>query len=290
VYSSDLERELAQAKERQADSTAEVGKILDALPVAVYTTDSDGIVTYANKAAAELSGRQPKIGLDRWCVTWRLYTPEGVPLPLEDCPMAMALKAAHAVRSVEVLVERPDGALVPVLPFPTPITNRAGKVTGAVNVLIDLSERKLAEADQAGLVKELNHRVKNNMQMLLSLLSSAARESETNEARNVLYDAERRVAVIGAAQQVLYGGDNSGTTYGADGLIRAVLAIARARTSQPLAVRVAESGVFLSNDTAVPVALMLNELLANAVRHGASAGQAPTMAIAIERRADELVK
>src|SRR6185295_15640330 len=197
--------------------------------------------------------------------------------------MAVALKEGHPVRGVEVLVERPDGVLVPVLPHPTPITDRSGRLIGAVNVLIDLSEQKRAEADQAGLVRELNHRVKNNMQMLLSLLSAAARESTTAEARQVLEDAERRVAVIGAAQQVLYGGENSGTSYGADDLVRAVIAIARVRRRKPIAIDVAKSGVRLSNDTAVPVALMLNELLANAVKHGTSGGGSPIIHIALER-------
>jgi PAS domain S-box-containing protein len=258
-------------------------QILDALPVAVYTTDAAGILTYYNRAAAELVGRQPRVGTDRWSLTWRLYTPDGTPLPLEDSPMAVALKENRAVRNVEVLVERPNGSLVPVMPYPTPITDRDGQVIGGINALIDVTERKRAEAGQLGLLRELNHRVKNNMQMLLSLLSSAARESDTPETRTVLTDAGRRVAVIGAAQQVLYGGDGTGTTFKADALLRAVAAIAAQGPAGTGFVAVKDTDIVLTNDAAVPLALMLNELVSNAARYARSDGRPGSVTVSLTR-------
>jgi PAS domain-containing protein len=67
-------------------------RLLDALPAAVYTTDATGLVTYYNRAAAELAGREPQLGQDQWCITWRLCRPDGTPLPHDQCPMAVALK------------------------------------------------------------------------------------------------------------------------------------------------------------------------------------------------------
>jgi PAS domain-containing protein len=55
--------------------------LLQALPVAVYTTDAKGRITFFNDAAAELWGRKPEIGTEEWCGTWRLYWPDGRPLP-----------------------------------------------------------------------------------------------------------------------------------------------------------------------------------------------------------------
>ena len=52
-------------------------ELLDALPAAIYTTDAAGRITYYNAAAVQLAGRTPKIGSDEWCVTWRLYRPDG---------------------------------------------------------------------------------------------------------------------------------------------------------------------------------------------------------------------
>jgi len=120
-------------------------ELLDVLPAAIYTTDAAGRLTYYNSAAVQLAGRRPKIGSDEWCVTWRLYRPDGTPLPHDQCPMAVALKTGRPVRGVEAVAERPDGTLVPFMPYPTPLHDAAGNVVGAVNMLVDLTDRSCAE-------------------------------------------------------------------------------------------------------------------------------------------------
>jgi PAS domain S-box-containing protein len=125
--------------------------MLEALPVAIYITDSAGRLTFYNEAAVEFSGRRPKLGMDRWCVTWRLYKVDGTPLPHEECPMAIALKEDRPIRGVEMIAERPDGTRVPIMPFPTPLHNEAGELIGAINLLVDLTEVYQAEADRARL-------------------------------------------------------------------------------------------------------------------------------------------
>jgi PAS domain-containing protein len=72
--------------------------LLEALPVAIYTTDAAGRVTFYNKTTAELAGREPVLGSDEWCVTWRLYNTDGSRLPHDQCPMAVALKENRPVR------------------------------------------------------------------------------------------------------------------------------------------------------------------------------------------------
>src|SRR6476646_4166385 len=111
--------------------------MLEALPVAIYTTDAAGKITYYNQAAADLAGRRPELASDEWCVTWRLYWPDGTPMAHDQCPMAMALKEDRTVRGMEAIAERPDGTRVPFIPFPTPIHDATGKLVGAVNMLVD---------------------------------------------------------------------------------------------------------------------------------------------------------
>lgn len=123
--------------------------LLDALPAAVYTTDADGNITFYNQAAADLWGRRPELGTAQWCGSWRLYWPDGRPLPHDECPMAVALKEGRPVRGVEAVAERPDGSRVPFLPFPTPLKDASGRITGAVNLLVDLTERKVAGIESA---------------------------------------------------------------------------------------------------------------------------------------------
>ena len=119
--------------------------LLQALPAAVYTTDAEGRITYYNEAAATLWGCRPKLGSDEWCGSWRLFWPDGTPLPHDQCPMAVAVKEKRPVRGAEAVAERPDGTRVPFIPFPTPLYDASGAFIGAVNMLLDITERKQAE-------------------------------------------------------------------------------------------------------------------------------------------------
>ncbi|MGO6855390.1 sensor histidine kinase [Rhizobium beringeri] len=259
--------EIFRARHQLARKDEEMRQILDALPAAVYTTDAQGKITYFNRAAAELAGRDPIIGEDEWCVTYRLFTSDGQPLPHNECPMAIALKENRPVRGVEAMAQRPDGSMFPFLPFPTPIRNGDGGLVGAVNMLVDISDRKLAESNQRVFLDELNHRVKNNMTMLYALIRSAERESHSTEARAVLGDAAQRVGAMAAAQQVLYT-EHDRTGVDARDFVRAVCDSARQAFSKDVTLHIDVDARYLRNDVTMPLALILNELLTNAAKHG----------------------
>jgi PAS domain S-box-containing protein len=118
--------------------------LVAALDVAVYTTDAEGRVTQYNDAAVNLWGRRPEIGKDLWCGSWRLYWPDGRPMSHDECPMAITLKENRPVRGAEAIAERPDGTRIAFAPYPTPLRDSAGKLVGAVNVMIDITSQKKA--------------------------------------------------------------------------------------------------------------------------------------------------
>ncbi|MDH6273757.1 PAS domain S-box-containing protein [Rhizobium leguminosarum] len=280
--------EIFRVRRQLARKDEEMRQILDALPAAVYTTDAQGKITYFNRAAAELAGRDPIIGEDEWCVTYRLFTSDGQPLPHHECPMAIALKENRPVRGVEAMAQRPDGSMFPFLPFPTPIRNADGDLVGAVNMLVDISDRKLAESNQRVFLDELNHRVKNNMTMLYALIRSAERESHSTEARAVLGDAAQRVGAMAAAQQVLYT-EHDRTGVDARDFVRAVCDSARQVFSKDVTLHIDVDARYLRNDITMPLALILNELLTNAAKHGCDDSGRCEIWISLMRSDDEYV-
>ena len=122
---------------------------IEALPAAVYMTDAEGHLTFYNEAAAALWGCRPELGDTKFCGSWKLFWPDGTPLPHDQCPMAMALHQRRPIRGMEAVAERPDGTRIPFIPYPTPLFDESGQLTGAVNMLVDISERKRAEVDLA---------------------------------------------------------------------------------------------------------------------------------------------
>ena len=120
-------------------------RIVEALPAALYTTDVEGRITYFNEAAATLWGRRPRIGEDWWCGSWQLFWPDGTPMAHDECPMAQTLKTGKPVRGAEAVAKRPDGSTYPFIPYPTPLFDADGTLIGALNLLVDISDRKRDE-------------------------------------------------------------------------------------------------------------------------------------------------
>ena len=134
---------------------------LDELPAPIYVTDQEGVVIHFNPACVDFAGRTPVPGQDRWCVTWKLYTDDGQFLPHDRCPMAEAIVQKRAVRGLTAIAERPDGTRVHFMPYPTPLFDEGGSLRGAVNVLIDITDRRQAAAlrNQAARCERLSREV-----------------------------------------------------------------------------------------------------------------------------------
>jgi two-component sensor histidine kinase len=130
---------------------------------------------------------------------------------------------------------------------------------GASAEIIELREQ---------LLDELNHRLKNNLQVLYGLLKVAWRKADNAEAREVLSDTCRRVGAMGSAQQVFYSARSS-TDVSGQKFLEAVCANARAFFSKDVSIKYGATAGFLPKETAVPLALILNELLTNAAKYGA---------------------
>lgn len=143
VTASRHAEEQAQERERRLQ------EVLLEVPVAVYMTDADGVLTFCNRAAIEMAGREPRIGHDKWCVFGRLFSIEGAPLPLEQSTAATALREKRFVDSVEFIGERPDGSRVRAIAYPMPLFKENGRLVGLVNMMVDISERHRAEVESA---------------------------------------------------------------------------------------------------------------------------------------------
>lgn len=260
---ADLERILAQHAVRATDDPDSHEKqfrdLLQALPAAIYTTDAGGRITFFNRACIEFAGRTPKIG-EMWCVTWKLYSPDGVPLAHEDCPMAIALKENRPVRNVEAIAERPDGSRICFMPYPTPLRDETGKLIGAVNMLVDITTRKQAEERMMLLTQEVDHRSNN----LLAVIQAMLRLTKADTAEEFQAAFQGRLSALANVQRLFSVSRWTGAS------IKTIIEEELRPYGSADARRVSISGsdIRLPATLAQAIAVSVHELATNAAKYG----------------------
>lgn len=257
-----LEEELRRSKDALAESDRRLRELLEALPAAIYTTAPDGRITFYNRASIELAGRTPELGVSQWCISWRLYKPDGTPLPHEECPMALALREQRAIPNAEICIERPDGKRIPALAYPMPMQTADGKMLGAINMIVDITERKKAEARQRVLIDELNHRVKNTLATVQSIAFHTARYAPTLDVFVEKFEA--RLRALARAHDLLTQRHWEGASL--DEIVAEVLAPYREVDSRR--VRVTGAPLRVPPRIALALTMALHELATNAAKYG----------------------
>ncbi len=118
------------------------------LAAPIYTCNTEGYITFYNKAAADLWGREPEHGKEMWCGALKAYGVDGItPIQPGDCPMARALQEGQSVHGVEMIIERPDGKRRNIISYPDPITDAEGNIVGGINLLMDITGLKKKEKE-----------------------------------------------------------------------------------------------------------------------------------------------
>lgn len=254
-----------EMEQKIRDGERQMRDLLAALPAAVYTTDTRGRITYFNEAAALLAGRRPTLGVDEWCVSWKLYHSDGSPLPHDQCPMAICLLEGRPVRNQQAILERPDGTRVPFAPYPTPLRDGDGNLIGAINMLVDIAEQKKADERQKTLIAELNHRVKNSLATVQSLTRRTARNAI--DVREFADNLEARVIALARAHDLLSKSYWDGISFGT--LLHEI--VSPFVETEGRLILDGES-ISVRPQAALSLTMALNELATNAAKYGALHG------------------
>jgi PAS domain S-box-containing protein len=121
--------------------------LFDLVPVAVYTTDAAGVIQEFNRRAEDLWGRAPEKNGEKFCGSFRIFHPDGRPMPHDQCPMARVLRGDELEPGdLELLVEQENGTRRNVAVAPRTLKDERGNIVGAINCMHDVTQRREAEA------------------------------------------------------------------------------------------------------------------------------------------------
>jgi PAS domain S-box-containing protein len=238
--------------------------IVGAMSNVLFLVQEDGIITRANPAALHML---------------QCDEPDVIGQPLrtlfeekEWAPIQKRLdnhKGSVFVNNEETAFKTKKGEIIPVLLSISAIDDKDGNNLGMVCVGSDLTDRKKAEESHKKdvLLKEIHHRVKNNMQIISSLLSLQSRYTTDKMHVEMIKESQNRIRSIGLIHEKLYQSRDLETIDFHEYISDIVLELERAYSTPDISVTIDVDNVSLSGDAAVPCGLIVNELVSNCFKH-----------------------
>ncbi|MCX6559398.1 MAG: response regulator [Candidatus Aminicenantes bacterium] len=296
-----LEQETAQrkhAEEALRQSERQYRLITENTVDVITVLDMNLRITYVNSSIVRLRGYTPEEALAQ--TLDQVMTPESKALVSGILIEEMELEAKEGAeptrsRNVELEEYRKNGTTVWTEVSLSFIRDEDLRPTGILTVSRDISERRRAEAkiqaslkEKEALLREIHHRVKNNMQIISSLVNLSARNINDPACVEALRQIRRRVRAIAAVHDSLYRSPDLAQIDIGNYLRDMVIHYAQAYAVDSARITITPEleTIGLPIETAVPVGLIAGELIGNAMRHAFADGRRGRLNIGLRRLPD----
>jgi PAS domain S-box-containing protein len=147
--SGNNKRSLESQTADNTSSSAQFKSALEDSPIAVYTCDKAGQLTYYNAAAVKLWGLSPKLNETGWFDSWKIYYTTGENMPMGETPMARALNDERLIEGEEITVETANHVFRRILVYSKPLYDSNNNHIGTNNSFVDISNKIFVESKQA---------------------------------------------------------------------------------------------------------------------------------------------
>lgn len=255
---------------RQSEERLRV--IVENAPIGIVVTSLDGQLQQVNAAMCQTLGYTATelLSMSIADITY----PDDLPTT-EKLVRALVASEIPACE-IEKRYLRKDGSLITAILQCATIRDGQGNVVALIGQMLDISERKESEAkivnslrEKEVLLKEIHHRVKNNLQVISSLLDLQASYVSDAQVHNMLQDSRGRVRSMALVHEQLYQAVDLAQIDFADYVDRLTSYLFRSYGQQAgrVDLQLEVAPLLLSVETAVPLGLIINELVSNAFKH-----------------------
>jgi PAS domain S-box-containing protein len=262
--------------------------IVESSDDAIISKDLNGIITSWNRGAERVFGYAAVEAIGRSILL--IVPPERNG---EEAVILAKIRSGEPVDHIETVRRRKDGSSIDISLTISPIRDRHGTIVGASKIARDISPRIREERTRAALqekevlLKEIHHRVKNNLQVTSSLLKLQSEYIDDPAARAMFVESQNRIRSMALVHEKLYRSDNLSSIDFVEYAESLAVLLNRSFGAAERGIMVTVSGETLRFpiDVAVPSGLILNELIWNAVRHGFPPGRSGRVEVRIRHKA-----
>jgi two-component sensor histidine kinase/PAS domain-containing protein len=272
--------ERKRAEEALEKGRAELDAALASMTDAVFISDATGQFINFNDAFASFHKFRDKAECAKKLSDYPdfldVFTTDGQLAPLDMWAVPRALRG-ETVTNAEYRLQRKDTGETWVGSYSfSPIHDNHGAIVGSVVVGRDITENKRAEEglrsaleEKTALLKEVHHRVKNNLQIVSSLLNLQARQVKNDAALETLRDTQGRIRAMALLHETLYHESNFGRVNCSIYFSHLCAHLCRAfgQMGERVRVRTEIATLDLGIDVAIPCGLIINELVSNSFKH-----------------------
>jgi two-component system, sensor histidine kinase PdtaS len=264
-------------------------RVVDAAPNGIMMIDATGHIAFANAQLLRMFGYVLEELVGR---SADMLAPPGSRATLLSLrAQFLASPANRPMGSVGHLnAQRKDGSPFDVEIGLSPIDTADGPMI--LVAVVDISARKEAEqrlraayAEKEVLLKEVYHRVKNNLQIVSALISLQAKNVPEQAARDALARGEARIHSMALVHEQLYQSQNL-ATLDVSGYITTLVSHLSSQFIEPAHIRVECDAIALGMDQAIPCGLIITELVTNACRHAFVDGRHGEIAVRLRQAGD----
>ena len=254
---------------------------MDCSPAGIAIADApEGKLRYVNDAGLLIRGGDRQsvvngVGIDQYVASWQLLDLDGRVLRADEVPLARAIIYGEP-SSREFIIRRTEGADRIVEANAAPIKDETGTVTAGIVIFTDITERKKVDKqietslrEKEILLKEIHHRVKNNLQIIASLLKLQGRYSSDEKLDHIFLECQDRIRAMAGVHSLLYRSKDFTRINFGDCIRETTAELLRSYQKTPgnILSDIHAEEVMLSIDEAIPCSLIINDLVTNAVKY-----------------------
>ena len=245
--------------------------LAELLPQTIFECNLEGNITFINQIGLKIFGYTQE-DLDRGLSVFQLVDTKDHLKVSEDARRCLSM---GTVSIEEYNALKKDGNYFPILEYSNSI-KQDGKVVGYRGVIVDLSDIKTVENNLKAslnekeiLVREIHHRVKNNMQIISSLLNLQTKYVDDKEAVNILKESQNRVRSMAIIHEKLYHSKNLTKINFVDYIQSLVLNLFYSYNIKETQIKATLKleNICLNMETAVPCGLIISELISNSLKY-----------------------